>query len=86
MNKIQEICVSTALGTKKLLCILRNEKESIYEIVDAHGKGAPTSLRWKIDRSFEIIVFSGIKIEGVNVFTFSPFSLQSHHIGVLREA
>ena len=78
--------MSTAQGTKKLLCILRNEKESIYEIVDAHGEGAPTSLRWEIDRSIGIVMFSGIKIEGVNVFTFSPFSLQSHHLGVLCEA
>lgn len=80
---IQSISVKTAQGIKTYTCVLKNEEQSIYQIVDEHGENNPQSIECKHNREIKMFLFNGIKIQGGEVFTFTPFTKESYKLGTL---
>ncbi|RGP90397.1 hypothetical protein BC355_19175 [Vibrio cholerae] len=80
---IQSISVKTAQGIKTYSCVLKNEEQSIYQIVDEQGENNPQSIEWKNNREMKIFLFNGLKIQGDEVFTFTPFTKESYKLGTL---
>ncbi len=81
--EIQVISVDTKQGIKEFSCILRNEKESIFQIVDDKGENNPQSLEFRTEREVLFLIFNGLRVVGSEVFTFNSFSTESQHIGAI---
>ncbi len=81
--KTERISIQTEDGVQHFSCILRNEEECIYEIVDANGKSSPRSVKWQNENSLKVLVFNGLKIHGGHVYTISMFSLESYLLGTV---
>ncbi|MEG7580442.1 hypothetical protein [Vibrio cholerae] len=80
---IQSISVKTAQGIKTYSCVLKNKEQSIYQIVDKHGENNPQIIEWKNNREMKIFLFNGLKIQGDEVFTFTPLTKESYKLGTL---
>lgn len=81
--KIHTISVETAQGLKTYTCLLKNKDQAIYQIVDAQGENNPQSIKWERDRECKIFLFNGLRIQGNEVFTFTPLTSEHYKLGTL---
>ncbi|MBB1295766.1 MULTISPECIES: hypothetical protein [unclassified Pseudoalteromonas] len=80
---IQNISIKTEQGIKSYMCVLKNQEQSIYQIVNAQGENNPQSIEWKNNGSVKIFLFNGLKIIGNEVFSFTILSKESYKLGTL---
>lgn len=79
----QDVSVQTQAGKITFLCILKNEKERIYQIVDSMGNQNPQSIQWNDGKAIKIFGYNGLRIDGNDVYTFTNFSTESYKLGTL---
>ena len=80
---IEEISVQTAGGITKYCCILKNEKEFIYEIVTINGEKNPQVITENSGKVFKIFAFDALMLKNEHVYAFSSPSSEKHIIGEL---
>jgi hypothetical protein len=78
-----EMSIQTSQGAKIYLCILKNEKDSIYQIVNSDGNDNPQSIEWNNNGGLKIVCFNGLRIIGNEVFTFTSLMAESYKLGIL---
>lgn len=79
----QELCVNTKDGLERFLCVLRNEKEGIYQILKSVGEDNPEPIEWSHGKASRIFLYDGLKVEGKDVYAFTSVSTKLHKLGTL---